>query len=62
MLQCKVLEGQSLCYAWSVIDQSILNVKFLEEGKEQRINNETSAIREHHDITLHKNLRKGSDT
>ena len=38
MLQCEVLEGQSLRYAESVIDQSVPNIKFLEEGEEQMIN------------------------
>ena len=45
-----------------VIDQSISNVKLLDEGEEKIIkmviDNEVSALKEHYDITLHKTLVK----
>ena len=60
MLQSEVLEGQSLWYAESVIDQSIPNIKFREEGANDQYvhDNEASAIKEHIDMTLHKILKK----
>ena len=61
MLQCEVLEGHSLWYAGSVIDQSIPNIKFLKkEGANDQYghDNEASAIKEHIDITLHKTRKK----
>ena len=61
MLKCEVLEAQSLWYAGSVIDQSVPNIKFLKkEGANDQYghNNDTSAIKEHIDITIHKILKK----
>ena len=52
MLQCEVLEGQSLWYAGSVIDQSIPNIKF-HEGK---------CYKGAHWHNTSKNLEKGSGT